>query len=157
MSTPNGKTSPVPLERGEVYVYGDARALHQNIFTAHHHISSDEPTSVGGADLGMNPYELLLGALGACTSMTIRMVAERKGWPLRSVAVTLKHARIHSKDCNDCESSDGQVSIIERTVKLEGDLDEAQRAKLAEIADKCPVHRTLTNEIKVRTTVLLSA
>ncbi len=115
-----------------------------------HALAADEPTSVGGADEGPNPYEYLLAALGACTSMTLRMYAKRKGWSLDHVEVKLRHGRIHAKDCEDCASDKGLVDEIFTEVRVEGDLDEEQQARLMEIAERCPVHKTLTTETKIR-------
>jgi uncharacterized OsmC-like protein/alpha-beta hydrolase superfamily lysophospholipase len=123
----------------------------QEVRAGKHLILADEPTSSGGDDAGLTPYDLLLAGLGACTSMTLRMYADRKGLPLEGVKVELRHHRIHSDDCDDCESSGGQVDVIDREITIHGDLDEKVRTRLLQIADKCPVHRTLHNEIKVRT------
>jgi len=114
-------------------------------------LSADEPEAAGGTDTGPDPYDYLLTALGACTSMTLRMYADRKGIPLRQVSVTLTHQKIYAKDCADCETKEGKLDRIERVISLDGDLDEAQHKKLLEIADKCPVHRTLTSEISIVT------
>lgn len=116
-----------------------------------HRLIADEPLEHGGDNLGPNPYGLLLSALGACTAMTLRMYAEHKALPLDHVAVRLRHRKIHAEDCADCETRTGRIDEIEREIALEGDLDEAARARLLEIADKCPVHRTLHGEVKVRT------
>lgn len=121
----------------------------QAIRAGSHTIRSDEPVSMRGADLGPDPYALLLGALGACTSMTMRMYAERKGWPLEHVEVLLRHGRVHAEDCADCESRGGMVDVIVREIVLEGDLDDGQRRRLLEIAEKCPLHRTLAGEVKI--------
>jgi uncharacterized OsmC-like protein len=123
----------------------------QRITAGHHVIAADEPAPAG-ADTGPTPYDLLLAGLGACTSMTVRMYADRKNWPLEGVTVSLRHERVHAKDCEDCESGSGMVDRIERTVRLDGDLDDEQRAKLLDIAEKCPVHRTLTSETIISTT-----
>lgn len=122
----------------------------QRVTAGQHVLNADEPAPIG-LDSGPNPYELLLSALGACTSMTLRMYADRKGWPLERVTVDLDHTRIHATDCADCETRTGKIDRIERTIHLEGDLDADQRARLLEIADKCPVHRTLRSEIDIRT------
>jgi putative redox protein len=114
-----------------------------------HAFVADEPEDIGGTDTGPTPYDLLLAALGSCTGMTLRMYADRKDWPLREATVRLKHEKIHAKDCEDCESSDGKIDRIERTIEVTGDLDDDQRQRLLEIANKCPVHRTLHNEIHV--------
>ncbi|WP_409464031.1 OsmC family protein [Amycolatopsis sp. GA6-003] len=123
----------------------------QRVTTASHEFLADEPVSVGGADAGPTPYDLLLSALGTCTSMTLRMYADRKGIPLTRTTVRLRHDRIHARDCERCETEVGMLSRITREISLEGDLDDAQRARLLEIADKCPVHRTLSHEIAIET------
>lgn len=125
----------------------------QTVRSGDHRLLADEPTSVGGDGRGPGPYDFVLAGLGACTSMTVRMYAERKGWPLERVIVGLTHRKIHAEDCSDCETRSGKLDEIERTLTFEGDLDEEQRARLLEIADKCPVHRTLTHEIKIRSTL----
>jgi putative redox protein len=123
----------------------------QNMRSGRHELIADEPESVGGNDAGPGPYEYVLMGLGACTSMTIRMYAERKQFPLKRVKVRLGHQKIHAQDCSDCETREGKVDEITREIILEGDLSAEQREKLLEIANRCPVHRTLTSEIKVRT------
>src|SRR5262252_626004 len=111
---------------------------------------ADEPVEADGNDRGPNPYELLLMALGACTAMTIRLYVERKKWPLTRIAVRLRHERIYARDCADCETKEGMLDEIERVIEIEGPLDAEQKRRILEIADKCPVHRTLTSEIKIR-------
>ncbi len=123
----------------------------QQVEAGGHYLVADEPASVGGLGSGPNPYDLLLAALGACTSMTLRLYAERKGWPLERVRVALDHGRIHAEDCADCETKVGLVDEITREIEIKGPLDDAQRERLMEIADRCPVHRTLTSEIVIRT------
>jgi putative redox protein len=126
-------------------------AYTQRIQVGGHTLVADEPAGVGGDDLGPTPYDLLLSSLGACTSMTVRMYAQRKNWPLRSTTVTLTHSKIHAADCESCETTSGRVDHIVREVRFDGDLDAAQRARLLEIANKCPVHRTLHSEVVVQT------
>lgn len=124
----------------------------QQITAGHHQLVADEPTPIGD-DAGPTPYDLLLAALGACTSMTLRMYADRKGWPLERVRVTLRHSRIHAKDCADCETSVGFVDQIDRDIELTGDLDDAQLQRLLQLADRCPVHQTLTSEVHITTSL----
>jgi uncharacterized OsmC-like protein len=116
-----------------------------------HKLRADEPAQAGGTDTGPTPYDLLLGALGGCTAITLRLYADRKGWPLERVAVTLRHARIHARDCEDCETRAGYLDSIECDIALEGALDDEQRKRLLDIADKCPVHKTLDSEIRITT------
>jgi putative redox protein len=123
----------------------------QSIIAGPHRYLADEPVSVGGNGAGPSPYEYLLAALGACTSMTIRLYADLKKIPLRQVSVHLTHDKIHAVDCEHCETKEGKIDRIERAVTLEGELSADQRARLMEIADKCPVHRTLHSEIDIRT------
>ena len=120
--------------------YGDA-----------HSFITDEPIGSGGEDAGPDPYTLLLAALGSCISMTTMLYAQRKGWPLDSVTVSLHHSKIHAVDCAECETKVGKIDRIEREIQLTGALTNEQRAKLMEIADKCPVHQTLTSEINIIT------
>ena len=122
----------------------------QTVLAGRHKLIADEPRSLGGDELGPGPYDYVLAGLGACTAMTVRMYAERKGWPLKRAVVRLSHQKIHAEDCADCETTSGKLDEIERELTFEGDLDQEQRARLLEIADKCPVHRTLTHEIKIR-------
>ena len=134
-----------------VLVNGGDSGFRQDIAIGPHRLQADEPSEYGGNDAGPNPYELLLAALGACTSMTLTMYAERKQWPLLSVQVRLTHSQIHAVDCVECETRNGMIDRIEREISLVGDLSEDQRHRLLEIADRCPVHRTLTSEIKIDT------
>jgi putative redox protein len=122
----------------------------QQITAGHHRLVADEPRPIGD-DAGPTPYDLLLAALGACTSMTVRMYAERKGWPLERVRVTLRHSRIHAEECADCETTKGWIDHIGRDVALVGDLDDTQRQRLLQIAERCPVHQTLTSEVNITT------
>jgi uncharacterized OsmC-like protein/alpha/beta superfamily hydrolase len=123
----------------------------QLVQAGRHRLRADEPVAVGGDDSGPSPYDLLVAALGACTSMTVRMYAEQKKWPLRGVSVELKHDKVHAADCAECETREGKIDKIERVLTLEGELDDAQRERLLEIANKCPVHRTLHSEVWIPT------
>ncbi len=123
----------------------------QEIVSGVHRFFADEPVNAGGQDSGPGPYDLLLAALGACTSMTLRLYADGKKLPLRRTQVRLQHHKIYATDCAECETKEGRIDRIERVITLEGDLDAAQRARLLEIADKCPVHRTLKSEVDIRT------
>lgn len=123
----------------------------QDVWAAGHYLRADEPEAYGGDDTGPGPYDLLLAGLGACTTMTMRMYAEQKGWPVDNISVDLVHEKIHANDCADCETIDGKVDRIERVISIEGDLDADQRTRMMAIADKCPVHRTLHAEIKIDT------
>jgi putative redox protein len=123
----------------------------QTVSIGPHRLLADEPVAAGGEDTGLEPYDFVLAGLGACTSMTMRMYADRKSLPLERVTVTLKHSRIHAEDCAECETKTGMLDQIDRTIAMEGALDADQRGKLMEIADKCPVHRTLTSEIHIVT------
>jgi uncharacterized OsmC-like protein/pimeloyl-ACP methyl ester carboxylesterase len=125
--------------------------LQQIISTGPHRLLADEPVSVGGEDTGPGPYDFLLASLGACTSMTMRLYADRKSLPLERITVTLKHQKIHAEDCAECETKVGMLDQIDRVIAMEGALDADQRKRLMEIADKCPVHRTLTSEIRIVT------
>jgi uncharacterized OsmC-like protein len=145
MTVPDG---PDPRE---VVVHGSAEGFPQEITVGRHGLIADEPVAVGGTDTGPSPYDLLLAALGACTSMTVSLYARRKQWPLEGVTVRLRHSRIHAADCGECETKDGRLDRIERDVELHGALTEEQRARLLDIASKCPVHKTLTSEIDIRT------
>ena len=123
----------------------------QTIYAGQHRLRADEPVELGGADSGPSPYDLLVAALGACTAMTVRLYADRKQIPVERVIVGLKHGKVHAADCAECETREGTIDRIDRVVTIEGPLDDAQRAKLLEIADKCPVHRTLKSEIWIST------
>ncbi|AJG23087.1 alpha/beta fold hydrolase [Cupriavidus basilensis] len=145
-------------EEGLVRVEESHVGKYQERITAGpHHLLADEPVSFGGLNGGPAPYDLLLAGLGACTAMTMRMYADRKGWPLEHVAVTLRHEKIHATDSAECSTTEGKIDWIEREITMRGPLDEAQRAALMEIADKCPVHRTLHSEVVVRTHLAATA
>ncbi len=130
-------------------VVESTEGLRQKIVVRSHEIVADEPTDVGGTDAGPNPYELLLGALGSCTAMTILMYARRKKWPVEKVRVELDHSRVHVKDCEDCEEKDVRLDYFRKRITVTGDLNEEQRVRLEEIARRCPVHRTLTGTIRI--------
>jgi putative redox protein len=134
-------------------VVSNEYGLAQEIVSNSHRWRADEPAPFG-TDTGPSPYELLLASLGACTSMTLRMYAQRKGMDLRQITVRLRHSRIHAKDCKDCDTTQGYLDRIDREIELGGSLDEAQKQKLLEIAERCPVHRTLQSEINIRTALL---
>jgi putative redox protein len=123
----------------------------QRITAGGHQLAADEPAAIGGSDSGPTPYDLLLAGLGACTAITVRMYADRKGWPLRQMTVRLRHSRIHAIDCLDCETRTGQLDHIDRELQFTGELTEEQRARLLDIAERCPVHRTLHSEVLVST------
>lgn len=124
--------------------------LKQEISAGKHKLIADEPLEAGGSDEGPGPYDLLLAALGACTAMTLQMYARRKQWPLDGVEVSLTHNRIHAKDCEECNSKEGKITRIERFISLTGDLTEEQKTRLLEIAQQCPVHKTLTSEVSIK-------
>ena len=124
----------------------------QRITAGAHRLTADVPAAVGGADSGATPYDLLLAGLGACTAITVRMYAQRKGWPLRRVTVRVRHQRIHATDCLGCETTIGLVDRIERELEFDGELTADQRARLLDIAERCPVHRMLNSEVVVSTT-----
>ena len=134
----------------QVIVRGDSAGFAQTVEIGPHRFAGDEPVAFGGTDTGPSPYDLLLASLGTCTSMTISFYARRRGWPLESVTVSLHHSKIHAIDCAECETKEGKIDRIEREIHLAGSLTEEQRSKLMEIADRCPVHQTLTSEINIR-------
>ena len=140
------------MEAGLVFV----RETHggkfqQEILTGPHHLLADEPVKVGGLDSGPGPYDFLLAGLGACTSMTIRLYADFKKLPLQSVSVRLSHDKVHIRDCESCDTKVSILDHIDRAITLEGPLDDEQRKRLMEIADKCPVHKTLQSKINITT------
>lgn len=139
------------VHKGHVYVEEKDHKFAQNVYSDSHHWLADEPTTVGGNNSGPDPYEHLLAALGTCTSMTIRMYANRKKWPLENIGINLYHERSYNKDCQQCDEAPQQIDYLNREITLEGDLDNEQREKLLEIADKCPVHKTLHEHLVVNT------
>jgi putative redox protein len=150
MTTP--ETQAAPPEGAVTVTETGTGTYTQSITAGSHRLVADEPVPVGD-DEGPNPYDLLLAALGSCTSMTMRMYADRKGWPLDRVQVTLRHKRIHAQDCADCETKAGWVSHIDREIELRGDLDDDQRQQLLHIAERCPVHQTLKSEVDIATSL----
>lgn len=137
-------------EEGAVVVRGAASGFAQEIRVGRHRLAADEPAGAGGTDTGPTPYDLLLAALGACTSMTAALYARRKSWPLESVTVRLRHSRIHAEDCANCETEDVMLDRIDVTIEFAGPLTSEQRSRLHEITDRCPVRRTLESEIVIR-------
>ena len=138
---------------GELLVEEHDGQFAQDVYTDMHYLRADEPSSYGGKDSGPSPYELLLAALGTCTAMTVRMYATRKKLKLTRVGVRLKHDKIHARDCDHCETVEGRIDRIERSLELSGDLSEDQRNDLLRIADRCPVHRTLHSEVDIQTSL----
>lgn len=128
-----------------------AGAFEQVLLDGRHNLHADEPVAAGGGDRGPGPYELLLMALGSCTSMTVHLYATRKNWPLEQVVVRLKHAKVYADDCADCENPKAKIDRIDKILEFIGPLDDSQRTRLVEIAGQCPVHRTLTSKIDIRT------
>lgn len=146
---PRPKSRLKPNEKDTLVIERGDGKFTQVIETSGHSLVADEPESYGGNNRGPTPYDLLLSALGACTSMTIRIYAQHKKIKLDQVAVKLSHSKIHAEDCADCETESGKVDFIEREIELKGDFDEEARQKMLQIADRCPVHRTLHNEVKI--------
>lgn len=152
MSEPAAQDTAAQARPGWIKVVESGQGkFTEHLLDGRHRLVADEPVAAGGNDRGPGPYELLLMALGACKTMTLRLYADRKGWPLARTSVELRHRRIHAEDCADCETKQGMLDHIECVIAFEGALDEAQRKRLLEIADMCPVHRTLTSEIKIDT------
>jgi uncharacterized OsmC-like protein/esterase/lipase len=139
------------IGNGQVLITEQDKKFLRRVYTEKHQLFADEPIASGGSDRGANPYEYLLAALGTCTSMTVRMYANRKAIPLENISILLQHSRIHAEDCMECESETGMVDRIDKTITLEGNLTEEQQDRLLGIADKCPVHKTLLNEIQIKT------
>jgi putative redox protein len=147
----------VPAEGEDVLVRGPSAGYRTELVAGGHPLVADEPVALGGGDAGPGPYALVLAGLGACTAMTLRMYADRKGWPLERADVQLRHGKVHARDCaaasEAARASNAMIDRIERRLRLHGPLDATQRARLRELADRCPVHRTLTSEICIETTV----
>jgi uncharacterized OsmC-like protein len=146
-----GATERAPAH---VVVRGRASGFVQDVTSGQYHFRVDEPLSVGGTDSAPDPYDYLLASLGACTSMTVGLYARKRKWPLEEVIVSLWHARIHASDCADCETKHGMLHRIDLEIELTGSLAAEQRAKLLEIAHKCPIHTTLKSEIDIRVQAL---
>jgi len=145
------ETQAMSTRRPTVTVLGTGTNFAQEILAGSHRLTADEPFSAGGSDTGPNPYDLLLSSLGACTSMTVALYARRKYWPLARVTVKLSHAKAHADDCAECDPHDGVIDHIEREIELTGPLTGDQKTRLIAIAGKCPIHRTLTSNIDIRT------
>jgi putative redox protein len=155
MTNPATRRDPSALQSsisvGTVVVASTgAGAFQQIMLDGRHMLHADEPVAAGGGDTGPGPYELLLMALGSCTSMTVYLYAAQKKWPLEQVVVSLSQERVHVQDCANCENPEAMIHRIEKRLELIGSLDEMQRGRLLEIADRCPVHRTLTSKIEIR-------
>ncbi len=150
---PHEEKAPRPIEENQVVVKTGAAGYCTEIIAGGHGITADEPVSVGGTNRGPSPYDYLVAALGACTSITLRMYADRKKWPVEGITVRLDHRKIHAADCGVCENSIGKIDHITREIELAGPLDAEQKQRLLEIADKCPVHRTLHSEVVVDTSL----
>lgn len=144
-------TEKPEVARGELHVSEGNKRFLRDIYSDDHYWLADEPQSLGGNNLGPDPYEHLLAALGACTSMTIRMYANRKSWPLDEVNVGLSHSRKHLEDCEHCEEEDGRLEVLHREISLQGALTDEQRERLMQIADRCPVHKTLAGNLSIDT------
>ncbi len=149
---PEAEVAAAPeVARGKLHVGEGNQRFLRDLYSDDHHWLADEPKSFGGDNLGPDPYEHLLAALGACTSMTIRMYANRKSWPLEDINVTLAHSRKHRDDCDDCDAEERKLEILSREIELLGPLSDEQRQRLIEIADRCPVHRTLEGNLHIET------
>lgn len=149
LSTP-AVTDALQASPGEVVARTPASGFRTAVRAGRHTLTTDEPSSAGGSDLGPTPYDLLSAALATCTSMTLQMYARHKALPLQSATVRVVHDRVHAEDCEDCESGTGRIDVFRRAIALEGQLSDAERSRMLEIADRCPVHRTLHGAIKVR-------
>jgi putative redox protein len=145
-----GPLPPGPLPPGIVLVEGADGPFGETVLSGPHRLRADEPVEAGGNDTGPGPYAYLLAALGTCTAMTVRLYARQKKWPLTDVRVRLSHDRIHATDCAECETKEGRIDRIEKVIELVGPLDDAQRQRLLQIAERCPVHRTLVSEILIQ-------
>jgi len=147
ISTANEQSSSKPAD---VIVRGNAREFLQEVESGKHHLRADEPVAYGGTDAAPGPYEYLLTALGVCTSMTIGLYARKKQMPLENITVSLRHSRIHAKDCEECETKEGMLHRIDLDIELTGALTADQHSTLMAVGAKCPVHRALKSEIDIR-------
>jgi len=152
--TPNDQPEQVKTRSGEVTIREKDHMFMLDVFSDTHHWTADEPTRLGGKNAGPDPYEHLLAAVGTCTAMTVRMYAGRKKWPLDDVRVNLSHDREHMSDCENCDATPQKLDVISRQLEFIGDLTADQRTRLTEIADKCPVHKTLTGQLDIRTRII---
>jgi putative redox protein len=143
--------------RPGVIVHGAASGYAQSVTVGRHELKADEPVDAGGTDTGPSPYDLLSAALGTCTSMTIGYFARLRRWPVESVTVELRHSKVHAEDCASCDTKEGRIDRLERTIVLNGPLSEEQRQELLRIAERCPVHRTLTSKIDIQTSLVAAA
>jgi putative redox protein len=150
METASAPTEQTNGTAPDVVVRGNAKGFLQEVTSGKHRLRADEPATYGGTDAAPGPYDYLLTALGACTSMTIGLHARRKQIPLENITVSLRHFRIHAKDCEDCETKEGMLDRIEVEIELTGSLTAEQHARLMAVAAKCPVHNTLKSEIDIR-------
>ncbi len=157
MDSPSAPDDFAEVFDHRVTVHTPATGFRTGVAVRQHTLVADEPEAAGGTDQGPTPYDLLGAALGTCTAMTLRMYADGKGWPLEGVTVHVEHDRLHAADCATCETEDGKIDRLRRTLTLDGPLGDEQRARLVEIADRCPVHRTLEGEIVIETGLAASA
>ena len=135
-------------------IEGAASGYAQRVTVGRHELKADEPIDAGGTDTGPSPYDLLAAALGTCTSMTIGYFARKREWPLESVTVQVRHSKVHAADCASCETKEGRIDRLERMIALIGPLNDEQRQELLRIAERCPVYRTLTSKIDIRTSLV---
>lgn len=142
---------PTRLAEGEALAHSDNRGFRTGLEVAGHALVADEPVAVGGTDAGPSPYGLVSAALASCTAMTLHMYARRKALPVTGIHVLVRHARVHEEDCEHCGQSAARIDRLERTVWIEGEVDDAARTRLLQIAESCPVHRTLQGGVRIVT------
>ena len=157
LTEPSPASPRTPIPEPDVLVQGTGRNFVQNIAAGDHQFKADEPASFGGTGLAPDPYDYLLASLGACTSMMVGLQARKRRWPLETISVSLKHSRIHAKDCGDCLTKDGLIDRIDIGVELTGPLTDEQRHELMNTAATCPIHRALKGEISIGLRALPSA